>query len=370
MHIDSLYFLMFILSSGLMLAQVFVRKKTAVHLTFAVFCGSLAMVAAQYLGKGQLGSLSYFVALGTCATCNVFWLVSRALFRGPGGVTMMHISVSVALGLLMMSTHGLTWLQEFSVIDSVIHDKVQLAVHRVIVLTSSTLLMLSVWEGCRKLSGAQGAQLVQRILFLASFLGAVISCKVISPLVSLPGQTDYHQWFVVISAIQIMVVTQLLIYWRQNDVKITLHKNQITDISERNATHSNEVQLSTAEEESVARNINAFLVEQRGYLQPNIKMSDLARTLNTPEYKIRSVMRHQMHCKNFNEYLNKLRIQHALQLLNNSECQHWPVLVVGLESGFGSVGPFTRAFKIETGMTPGQYRQQVSKEDLAATACH
>jgi AraC-like DNA-binding protein len=34
------------------------------------------------------------------------------------------------------------------------------------------------------------------------------------------------------------------------------------------------------------------------------------------------------------------------------------VLVIGLESGFASVGPFTRAFKQFTGLTPNQYRQQ------------
>jgi AraC-like DNA-binding protein len=35
--------------------------------------------------------------------------------------------------------------------------------------------------------------------------------------------------------------------------------------------------------------------------------------------------------------------------------------VVGLESGFASVGPFTRAFKAHTGFTPNQYRQNQLK---------
>jgi AraC-like DNA-binding protein len=44
--------------------------------------------------------------------------------------------------------------------------------------------------------------------------------------------------------------------------------------------------------------------------------------------------------------------------LADEDKQKWTVLVVGLESGFASVGPFTRAFKATTGLTPNQYRQQ------------
>ncbi|WP_202839611.1 AraC family transcriptional regulator [Luteimonas saliphila] len=34
----------------------------------------------------------------------------------------------------------------------------------------------------------------------------------------------------------------------------------------------------------------------------------------------------------------------------------WSTLVVGLESGFGSLGAFHRTFKAAEGCTPGEYR--------------
>ncbi|MFN6972415.1 MAG: AraC family transcriptional regulator [Rheinheimera sp.] len=34
-------------------------------------------------------------------------------------------------------------------------------------------------------------------------------------------------------------------------------------------------------------------------------------------------------------------------------------MVVGLESGFASVGPFTRAFKATMGYTPHEFRQKI-----------
>jgi len=35
-----------------------------------------------------------------------------------------------------------------------------------------------------------------------------------------------------------------------------------------------------------------------------------------------------------------------------------PVLTVALEAGFQSIGPFNRAFKAATGLTPTEYRRE------------
>lgn len=53
-----------------------------------------------------------------------------------------------------------------------------------------------------------------------------------------------------------------------------------------------------------------------------------------------------------------MRIEYAKTLLSASDKSDCPVLVVGVESGFTSAAPFTRAFKESTGCTPGQYRKQ------------
>ena len=37
-----------------------------------------------------------------------------------------------------------------------------------------------------------------------------------------------------------------------------------------------------------------------------------------------------------------------------------PILTIALDSGFQSLGPFNRAFKAETGMTPSAYRRSTA----------
>ena len=44
-----------------------------------------------------------------------------------------------------------------------------------------------------------------------------------------------------------------------------------------------------------------------------------------------------------------------------------PILTVALDAGFQSLGPFNRAFKAQTGMTPSEFRRlQLSRIDRAA----
>ena len=93
-------------------------------------------------------------------------------------------------------------------------------------------------------------------------------------------------------------------------------------------------------------------------MQSNLRLADVAQKLGVPEYRVSNALRYNLKARNFNQYINALRIQHAQALLADEDKQKWTVLVVGLESGFASVGPFTRAFKATTGLTPNQYRQQ------------
>lgn len=43
-----------------------------------------------------------------------------------------------------------------------------------------------------------------------------------------------------------------------------------------------------------------------------------------------------------------------------------PVLTLAMELGYGSLGPFNRAFKERTGLTPTEFRTQSLEAGLAA----
>ena len=66
--------------------------------------------------------------------------------------------------------------------------------------------------------------------------------------------------------------------------------------------------------------------------------------------------------KNFNGYVNKLRINHIVQLLKNDPAfLNYKVSYLAEYSGFSSHSAFTTVFKSVTGMSPNTYIQEIIK---------
>ncbi len=85
-------------------------------------------------------------------------------------------------------------------------------------------------------------------------------------------------------------------------------------------------------------------------------IGELARVLGAPEYRVRRAINHHLRYRNFNELLHDYRLPAAAARLADPAQDRLPVLTIALDCGYGSVGPFNRAFKARYGLTPTQYR--------------
>jgi AraC-like DNA-binding protein len=74
-----------------------------------------------------------------------------------------------------------------------------------------------------------------------------------------------------------------------------------------------------------------------------------------PEYKVSQCISTVLGFPNFNRLINHHRIERAKRLLADPD-QVRPILEVAFECGFGSVGPFNRAFREQVGVTPRDFR--------------
>ena len=77
-----------------------------------------------------------------------------------------------------------------------------------------------------------------------------------------------------------------------------------------------------------------------------------------PEYRLRRLINQALGYRNFNSFLNHYRIEEVKAALADPAQAAVPILTMALDAGFSSLGPFNRAFKAETGLTPSEYRQQ------------
>jgi len=113
-----------------------------------------------------------------------------------------------------------------------------------------------------------------------------------------------------------------------------------------------------AAEERLAAELQRLMTEQRAYRTEDLTIAGLAAQLKTPEYRVRRLINQRLGHRNFNAYVNGLRLDEARQALADPAQRELPVLTIALEAGFQSIGPFNRAFKAATGLTPTEYRRQ------------
>jgi AraC-like DNA-binding protein len=113
-----------------------------------------------------------------------------------------------------------------------------------------------------------------------------------------------------------------------------------------------------AAEERLATELQRLMTEQRAYRTEDLTIASLAATLKTPEYRVRRLINQRLGHRNFNAFVNGFRLDEAQQALADPAQRELPVLTIALEAGFQSIGPFNRAFKTATGLTPTEYRRQ------------
>lgn len=96
---------------------------------------------------------------------------------------------------------------------------------------------------------------------------------------------------------------------------------------------------------------------ERLYRREGLTIVQLASHLDIPEYRLRRLINSGMGYRNFNAFLNQWRLDEAKAALADPTQAAVPILTIALDAGFGSLGPFNRAFKAQTGVTPSEFRR-------------
>jgi AraC-like DNA-binding protein len=96
---------------------------------------------------------------------------------------------------------------------------------------------------------------------------------------------------------------------------------------------------------------------ERAYRLEGMTIAALAGKLELPEYRLRQLINEGLGYRNFNAFLNHYRIEDAKAALADPCQKDVPVLTIAMDAGFQSIGPFNRAFKADTGVTPTEFRR-------------
>jgi AraC-like DNA-binding protein len=107
--------------------------------------------------------------------------------------------------------------------------------------------------------------------------------------------------------------------------------------------------------------INTIVEHEKLYLNPGLTPSILSQKVGIPVYKLTLAL-NKGAGKNFNEYINYYRVNHAKNILSNSENNKSTIYAVALDSGFSSEAPFYAAFKKYVGKSPSAFRNSIEEK--------
>jgi len=95
------------------------------------------------------------------------------------------------------------------------------------------------------------------------------------------------------------------------------------------------------------------MAEARLYRRDGLTLAALAGELGLGEAALRTLINQRLGFRNFNDFLHHHRLNEAQARL---VAEDLPILSIALDCGYGSIGPFNRAFKARFGMTPSAWR--------------
>ncbi len=103
--------------------------------------------------------------------------------------------------------------------------------------------------------------------------------------------------------------------------------------------------------------LRILVEEEKVFLDPDLTLKKLARRLNI-HYNHLSRIINENYNVSFNNYINRFRVEEAIEKLADPEMRDKNILEIMYESGFYSKSTFNTAFKKTAGCSPSAYRKR------------
>ncbi len=170
----------------------------------------------------------------------------------------------------------------------------------------------------------------------------------------------------------VLIAFSLFIYQykKKKDLKhrfnnfIKSQEKKVNKISKPVKITSNEIDIPKLVVNDIIIKLNLF-EEHKEFKERNINLSSLALKLDTNTNYLSKTINHYKK-KNFANYLNDLRINYAITLLNNNILvRKYTIKAIANEVGFNTAESFSNAFFKKTGLKPSFYIKQLEKLKIA-----
>ena len=103
-----------------------------------------------------------------------------------------------------------------------------------------------------------------------------------------------------------------------------------------------------------------FMDDKKPYLDPELTLSSLAKDLMVSRSQLSQLI-NEGTGDNFYDFINKYRVEEVKRLMVDPQVKNYNLLGLAIEAGFKSKSTFNLIFKRFTGLTPTEYRKNLSQ---------
>lgn len=163
-------------------------------------------------------------------------------------------------------------------------------------------------------------------------------------------------------------------YLRSETIEVNFTPAESEKIDEQRQRQQQEIQqkktalLSEEDLEKFKTRLQNTLESEKPFLDPQLTLGELARRLGVNT----SVLSYAINAgfgKNFNDFINEFRVNEVVEKLRSEKkirasAENSTLLGVAFDCGFNSKATFNRAFKKITGVSPKEFQEKFSADEL------
>ncbi|MCR9142415.1 MAG: helix-turn-helix transcriptional regulator [bacterium] len=334
----------------------------------AAFCAGLICYLiyplALRLGAPLWLQVALLAIMSSQAFC--FWMLALSFFRDGFRSRWHHwliLSLRVACALALY----------FAYPDAELSPVGEFLYSLPLVLFSVILAGLGVYEALREYA----TDLIEsrrrlRVWYLSVGGGAIVFVALFRLGIAGPDLREIHE--LATTSITLLLIYAFFLSGLQ--LRKSLFENKAQEVGEKNSTartnligEVNDVarggesaDASESDDSAVdpllAQKLTTAFEKDLIYRREGLTIRELARHLDAHEYRLRRLINAGLGYRNFNDFLNRYRVQEACEILLDPERARLPIIRIADDLGYRSLGSFNKAFRELTGKTPSEYRKQ------------
>lgn len=154
--------------------------------------------------------------------------------------------------------------------------------------------------------------------------------------------------------IEALYMSISLVVWMFISYYIYKHESVLDELSDSQYIDMQDDTATITKDSHIGNRITVLFEKEKVYLNPNLKVSDIAAAIGTNRTYISAYFNKETQCT-FYDYVNRFRIEYACKQL---DCTDDKIVQIAETSGFNSAQAFIRVFTKIKGISPSKYRKE------------